>query len=332
MANKKNYTEEYVQINGINQYFLHYPSPGKEVVIFLHGGPGSSALFQMHNLSQHMSFCNLVYYEQRGTGRTLAKNNIQASELTMDTLIADLKETIHYSKKKYGTDKVILLGQSWGSMLGKQYVLRYPNDVACYIGTGQCVDLRKEMKVAHDKLVEVIEQKGNKRDLKRLKNIGDFPNVGSDKYFGDMYRMGFLQTKYKLTTPNDSPVKTVLKIMLKSPVFKLRDIYLMQKGLKFNKGLATDLLTYSIWDISDYDLPIYYVLGRSDWQVPSTLAAEYFEKINAPQKGLYWIENAGHATDVDNPKDFCEAIREIITRSCPLKMPSLPAMEETARC
>jgi len=43
-------------------------------------------------------------------------------------------------------------------------------------------------------------------------------------------------------------------------------------------------------------------------------AAKYFEKINAPQKGLYWIENAGHATDIDNPADFCKAAKEVVTR------------------
>ncbi|MCL2855368.1 MAG: alpha/beta hydrolase [Defluviitaleaceae bacterium] len=315
MGKKNGYIEEYVQINGINQYFLHYPSLGEGVVIFLHGGPGSSAMFQIHNLSRHLDFCNMVYYEQRGTGRTLVKNNTQPHDLTMDTLLDDLKETICYVKKKYHTDRVVLLGQSWGSILGKQYVLRYPEDVICYIGTGQSVDLRMEMKVAHDKLVEVVVQNGTKRDLKKLEAIGDFPNAGRDKYFGDMYRMGLLQTKHKLTTPNSSPISMILKMMIKSPVFKLRDIYLMQKGLKLNKGLATDLLEYSIWDVCEYRLPVYYILGESDWQVPSTLAAEYFEKINAPHKGLYWIENAGHATDVDNTKGFCSAVKEIAAYS-----------------
>ena len=74
------------------------------------------------------------------------------------------------------------------------------------------------------------------------------------------------------------------------------------------------LTDYSIWDTTEYDVPVFYILGRDDWQVPSSLAAEYFERINAPRKGLYWIENAGHQTDIDNPKDFFKAVREIITQ------------------
>jgi len=54
------------------------------------------------------------------------------------------------------------------------------------------------------------------------------------------------------------------------------------------------------------------VLGKDDWQVPSLSGSEYFEKINAPRKRLFWIENAGHVADMDNPKDFAEAVSKIV--------------------
>lgn len=40
MKKNKNFTQEFVDINGISQYFLHYSSSQEEVVIMLHGGPG----------------------------------------------------------------------------------------------------------------------------------------------------------------------------------------------------------------------------------------------------------------------------------------------------
>ena len=46
----------------------------------------------------------------------------------------------------------------------------------------------------------------------------------------------------------------------------------------------------------------------------STAAAEYFETINAPQKGLYWIEDAGHMIDTDNPSAFWSTIKEITSQ------------------
>jgi len=59
-------------------------------------------------------------------------------------------------------------------------------------------------------------------------------------------------------------------------------------------------------------VPVYYILGRHDEMTSSIIAAEYFETIKAPKKGLYWIEDAGHLPDTDNPSAFSNAIKDII--------------------
>jgi len=310
MGKIKDFAEEYVHINGIKHYFLHYPSSQKEVIIHLHGGPGSSATLFAYMLKPYRNICNVVYYDQRGAGRTQKKNKSKPEDLTIEILITDLKQVICYIKEKYQTDKVILLGQSWGTVLGTQYILKYPDDVLCYIGTGHCIDTRSETKIIYAKLKEVIESKGNKKDAKKLMNMQNLPTMKVDdkNYVATETRFFFLRTKYGLTLK----IMKLLKIIFKSPIFKLSDLFLMINGPKTNMELMKWMTDYSISEIIEYSVPVYYLLGRDDWQVPSTFAAEYFEKINAPQKGLYWIENAGHATDADNPTDFCNAVKEII--------------------
>ena len=303
----KVYTEEYVRINGIDQYFLHYPSPHKEVVIFLHGGPGSASSAFGYEVKKHWDFCNLVYYDQRGSGKTLRKNRTKAEDLSLDVMIADLKETVAYIKEKYRTDRVILLGQSWGSALGTQYVLRYPEDVVAFIGTGVVVDMRQGMmRVAYDKLKETLISKGANKDLDKLAALGDYPNVDRANFDKHVNIFQKLQSKHGQSVD----IGKMIKIGMKSPIFNFIDLYYLARGSKLSSGLFVDaLLEYSILNITDYKLPVYYILGRDDWQVPSVAAAEYFEKINAPHKGLYWIENAGHVTEIDNTEGFCRAVR-----------------------
>ena len=309
-VDQKKYVEEYVQINGIFQYFLHYPSPQKEVIIHLHGGPGSSAANFTHALCPYWDFCNVVYYDQRGAGRTQKRNKSKPEDLTIDTLIADLKESISYIKRKYETDRVILMGQSWGTILGAQYALKYPKDIICYIGTGHSVDERRATKIIYDKLKNLIERKGNKRDAAKLAKIQNLPNMSVEEknYVSTEAKFFFLRTKYGLT------LKTgfLLKLLFKSPIFKLSDLLLMFTAPKTNIRLMKWMVDYSLWDKVEYSVPVFYLLGTDDWQTPSTLAAEYFEKITAPTKRLYWIENAGHATDVDNPIEFYKAVKEIL--------------------
>ncbi|MCL2619341.1 MAG: alpha/beta fold hydrolase [Defluviitaleaceae bacterium] len=302
------YIEEYVPINGINQYFLHYPSDHEEVVLMLHGGPGSSTAMGGHTLKEYWDFANLVYYDQRGTLKTLKRNVVKRGELNIDTLLEDLRQTIAYIKEKYQTNRIILWGQSWGSVLGTQYVLKYPSDVFAYVGNGHVVDTRREMRASYDHLRQTLETKGAKGDLKKLDALGDYPNVSLENYNNHMFRFGRLQSKHGQAIN----VSKLLRVALKSPVFKLTDLPMYMKSIKANKDFQDSLADYTIWDITQYDLPVYYILGRDDWQTPSTTAAEYFEKINAPHKKLYWVEDAGHITDIDNPKGFCDVMREIV--------------------
>ena len=137
--------------------------------------------------------------------------------MTPDILTADLKETISYIKKKYQTDRVILLGQSRGSVLGTQYILRYPNDVICYIGNGQVTDTRREMKVSYDKLKETLENKGAKRDIKKLDALGDYPNVDIKNYTNKLVRFIKLQSKHG----HALNISGLMKVIFKSPILKL---------------------------------------------------------------------------------------------------------------
>lgn len=96
----KSYFEEYVEMNGIMQYFLHYPSQHNAVAIMLHGGPGQSEAFFAHCLRPHWDFCNVVYYDQRGAGKTQARNKSKVEDIKIETLITDLNQTIQYIKQK----------------------------------------------------------------------------------------------------------------------------------------------------------------------------------------------------------------------------------------
>jgi esterase/lipase len=43
------------------------------------------------------------------------------------------------------------------------------------------------------------------------------------------------------------------------------------------------------------------LLGRHDLTTPSTVAAEWFSKVQAPKKQLVWFENSAHMMMVEEP-------------------------------
>lgn len=61
------YKEEYVNINGILQYFLHYKKKdGAPVLLFLHGGPGFFEHLMAYKLDEAWGDCvTQVHWDQR---------------------------------------------------------------------------------------------------------------------------------------------------------------------------------------------------------------------------------------------------------------------------
>ena len=57
-------------------------------------------------------------------------------------------------------------------------------------------------------------------------------------------------------------------------------------------------------------MPVHFFLGRHDYVTPSSLAAEYFTHIEAPDKRLYWFESSAHCPNYEEPKAFQQAVIE----------------------
>jgi pimeloyl-ACP methyl ester carboxylesterase len=137
----------------------------------------------------------------------------------------------------------------------------------------------------------------------------DFPKIAPDEYIKATDTLEKLQYKYGYM------VNDYIPIYRKSPIMTLRDALQINRIWKTNGKLYMDAFhKYDIRGIKEYQTPIYYVLGRHDEWTSSALAAEYFDKFQAPHKGLYWIEDAGHMVDTDNPEAFYRAIKEIIAQ------------------
>ncbi len=315
MSKKLIYVEEYVPINGINQYLFHSGSNLENpVMLFLHGGPGSAGSVFAHAFQKKWEdIFTMIHWDQRGTGKTLTMNPDKYP--TIDLLLKDLFEIIQYLKKKYNRNKIILLGHSWGSVLGSIFIKRYPEDVDYYIGVGQIINMLENERVGYEKVKELILQSNDKKSLKQLEAIGEYPGEKLDNdWQKKCIKLRKLQGKYNFTLKMNF---STIKMIFSSPVFKLSDISAMIKGAKANRELVDFLGSFDIdSEPSEYKIPIYYILGSNDWQIPYVIAQEHFNRINAPHKKLYLIPNAGHMTMVDQPDLFFNTLLQIKNIQC----------------
>ncbi|MCH5337359.1 MAG: alpha/beta hydrolase [Acetatifactor sp.] len=311
MRKTKMFNEEYVTINGVEHYLLHYKTKKEApVLIFIHGGPGQSEAMIAYIVEEYTSRnYNIVYYDQRGAGKTYLKN--KKARPDTEILKEDLLGIVLYVKKAYQNEKVGLIGHSWGSVLGSMFALEHPEHTLCYIGCGQVIDLMENERVGYNKLKDAIEKSGNKKDRKKLERIGEYPVATFDAAtYRKMGKIRGLQGKYHLAAKFD---KNMIRMFRKSPIMGMADIFPFIASMVVNMQVMKELMSFDLKSKGvEYQVPVYYVLGENDQQTPIEISIAYFNEIEAPDKKLYLIKNAGHVAMIDNLNDYRAAICEIV--------------------
>ena len=59
--------------------------------------------------------------------------------MTYERMVADTVELIEHLQQRLGVEQVILVGHSWGSMLGIGVIQERPDLLTAYVGVGQAL-------------------------------------------------------------------------------------------------------------------------------------------------------------------------------------------------
>jgi proline iminopeptidase len=120
--------ERYVPVDGA-QLYVREIGAGAPVIV-LHGGPDFDHFYLLPELDEVAAACRLVYYDQRGRGRSAAA--VQAQDVSIESEVADLDQL----RRHLELDTVALLGHSWGGVLAMEYAIAHPARVSHLILLG----------------------------------------------------------------------------------------------------------------------------------------------------------------------------------------------------
>lgn len=97
-------------------YWATYGPEGAPRLVVLHGGPGAHHDYLLPQMLDLASDFELLFYDQRGGGRSKADD---AAPITWRTHVEDLALVVH----ELGAEPLTLVGYSWGALLALLYAI-----------------------------------------------------------------------------------------------------------------------------------------------------------------------------------------------------------------
>lgn len=308
--------ETYLDLCGQKQYCLiRGENVNNPVIIWIHGGPASPDTMETYAFSNVLKEdYTVVAWNQRGCGRTYYKNkdiDPNNETATFQQAQADLDALVDYLCDRFHQEKVILVGHSYGTMVGGKYAIDHPDKVAAYIGVGQMGAGGSDI-YAYEDALSIAKENGD--DTEAM--VAAFEKYQADASLENMLALRNYVSPYHTPEKESNYIWTALT----SPYLGVNDVLWFGKqlgslsdfvdlnGQLFDYISREDVYAYG----TEFQMPVGFISGSCDWITPVKYTEDYYNTITAPQKEMRLIDGWGHTVPMENPEEFAETLKQVL--------------------
>lgn len=272
-------------------------------LIVLHGGPDFDHRYLLPDLDRFADAFRLIYYDQRGRGKSA--DGVQPEDVTLASDLDDLDAV----RRHFQLETPALLGHSWGAVLALEYAVRNPARVSQLIlmnpapvSAGDLTLLRREY----------VRKLGADMDRQREILASAAYKEGDPDAVAARYRLHFV---HALRRPEHyeklmATMKSGFVAQGKQGILKARAV--------------EDRLMHDTWELTGYDLmpklaslrmPTLVIWGDYDF-IPASIPTHIARAI--PGSRLVTLKNCGHFAYLECPSEVRAALDEFL-RGMPRK-------------
>jgi pimeloyl-ACP methyl ester carboxylesterase len=297
---------DFVPIGRIDQWIaIQGQEDANPAILFLHGGPAEAESPFLREFVPWEHDFTVVNWDQRGSGKTYGRNGPATPGMTVERMAEDAIEVGEYALKKLKRKKLVLVGHSWGALLGLYAVARRPNLFYAFIGTGQPVNWTLTIE---DRERWAREQAAAEHDTVSIQTL----DATAALPVSDMKRV-MASNKWRLS-PSDVQYLTIERDFIGPPPFPTKgDVADWLAGGDFTGGKLWPTITSfdARKQFPKIPIPFFVIEGRDDHMVSFAAAKDYVEGVRAPSKAFIPIDG-GHFACFTNPAQFIRALRQCV--------------------
>jgi pimeloyl-ACP methyl ester carboxylesterase len=173
-------TLESIRVGGADLWVLERSEDlSNPIVLYLHGGPGTSQMrLNRRNMRELEQCFTVVNWDQRGAGKSYAAIR-DTGAMNIEQFVDDTREVTLHLLHKFGQEKLVLVGHSWGSAIGALTVATFPELYSCYVGVGQIANMAEGEAISYRWVLDEARRRRRRLAIRMLERIGAPPYTGN---------------------------------------------------------------------------------------------------------------------------------------------------------
>lgn len=293
------------KLGGVEQWVnVRGQDKDNPMVLFIHGGPASPLTPTIWQFQRPWEeYFTMVNYDQRGAGKSYGETDpaLVSDSIHIQRYIDDAIELAEYLKTRYHQKKLILMGHSWGTVVGMGAALKRPDLFYAYVGIGQVISVRENERIGFEYALEQAKAHHNEEALRDLQSIAPYPGNAPitreriivarkwPQYYGGL-------SAYRSESPYffDGP--------LLSPEYDARQVRDIDQGSLLTLGrLLPEFVQVDFTDVKRFPIPVVMFMGRHDYTTPTKPLDDWLAQVQAPSKRAVWFEHSAHMIPWEEP-------------------------------
>ena len=302
----------HIEVNGRDLGLLiRGASTDNPVLLYLAGGPGGTELGAMRRhleaLEEHVT---VVTWDQRGAGRSYAALD-PIGDYTIESAVDDTIAVTEHLRERFGQDRILLLGQSYGTFLGVLAAQQRPELYRTYIGTGQMVDAGATDQITYADTLSWARERGDDRLVEQLVANGPPPYDDLLAYEPALSSEPMVYA-YDHSANAEGAGGFSANLLVREysfvDLFHTFGGFLDTFGVLYPQLQAVDLRETA----TELEVPVYLVQGANEIDGRRQLVDEWYPMLEAPTKQLVEFETAGHRPLFERPERFVAYVADTV--------------------
>ena len=304
------------RIGGVDQWLsVRGQDRDNPMILFVHGGPASPVTPTMWQFQRPIEeYFTVANWDQRGAGKSYGEADPRevGETIRIERYVMDAIEVAEHLKRRYNKRKLILMGHSWGTIIGMRAALTRPDLFHAYVGIGQVLNVRENERISFEYAYERARRENNAEALKEMASIAPYPGDQPitreriiiarkwPQYYGGLSAFRS-ESGYFFRGP------------LLSPEYSPSQVKDIDKGSVLTLGrVLPEFLEVDFSAVKRFPIPVVMFLGRHDYTTPAAPTVNWMKNVQAPYKRIVWFERSAHMVPWEEPGKTLVSLLEVV--------------------